>query len=721
MAKQAIVGLVAHVDAGKTTLAEAMLFNAGAIRSMGRVDKADSHLDTHAIEKTRGITIFTGQAHFIWKNLHVDVLDAPGHVDFSAEAERTIRALDYAILVIDGNDGVQTHTLTMWRLLERYHVPCFIFFNKMDLAVNGRDELLLQVVDRFGNGCFDAARLNAPEIQEELASIDERAIEEFLTQEVLSVSTLKRLVAERKAHPCYFGSALKNEGIAELLDGLVCYVAESPDCRRAGGVAGFVYRVNRDARGNRLCHIKLTSGTLRPKQLVKGFSKRGVWEEKVDQIRLYSGDRFEAISEVAAGRVCAVTGFSVAGIGDVLGDVFGNAFGDAPGGGFGYAFGNASGDVPGGGFGNASGNAPGGGFGNAFGDARAMMPMQQFSAITPVMAYSVSPGNHDVHTVYAALSELAEEDPMLGLAWDERLQEIRVMIMGRIQLEVLQQTMAERFGLTVGFGAGGVLYKETIAAPVRGVGHFEPLRHYAEVQLIIEPGKRGSGVVFGTRANLDDLDLNWQRLILTNAMEREHVGVLVGAPLTDVRITLLGGRAHAKHTEGGDFRQATYRAIRQGLMSAQSVLLEPWYHFELEIPAERVGRALGDLHRMGARFNPPDTSGMAARLAGEVPASEVGDYAAEVAGYTSGAGSLLLEFGGYAPCHNADKIIADRAYNPEADLPNTPDSVFCSHGAGFTVKWGEVPSHAHVSIDESRLRPWRAADSSFFANGHTAF
>lgn len=668
--KQAVVGLLAHVDAGKTTLAEAMLYEAGHIRKLGRVDRGDSHLDTDEMERDRGITIFCSQAELEHAGARLTLVDAPGHVDFSAEAERTLAALDYAILVVGANDGVQGHTQTLWRLLARYEVPTFVFVNKLDLLPEGgsaaeKNALLAELRRRLSDACLDAdALVMDPEAQEAAAMTDEAALDELLESGSLAPKTVRRLVAERRVFPCFWGSALRRGGVAHLLDGLVDLIEERVWPHE---FAARVYRVSRGARGERLAWLKVTGGVLRAKQQVSGVSAGVSWTEKVNELRVYSGMRFEPVAEAGAGRTVAATGLSHVRPGDVLG----------------------------------------------------AEPEPPRPALAPVLSYSVLPGDHDAHTVFHALSELAEEDPMLGVSWSEALQEIHLQLMGAVQLEVVRDLLSRRFGIEAGFGPGGILYKETIAAPVEGVGHFEPLRHYAEVHLRIEPGPRGSGVVFGSECSEDDLDRNWQRLILTNAMERDHLGVLTGAPLTDVRVTLLGGRAHAKHTEGGDFRQATYRAVRQGLMEARAagacVLLEPWYAFELEVPAEKVGRGLADLTRMSARVGAPEVSGDLACVRGEVPASEVGDYALEVAAYSGGNGRLSLEFHGYEPCHDAERVVAAASYDPEANLPNTPDSVFCTHGAGYTVKWPDVPAAAHVRIDPARLRPWRPADASFFS------
>ena len=672
MAAQAVIGLLAHVDAGKTTLAEAMLHVSGAIRVAGRVDKGASHLDTDAMERARGITIFASQASFDWAGAHLMLVDAPGHVDFSSEAERTLQALDYAILVVGANDGVQGHTETLWSLLERSAVPTFVFVNKMDLEHPGRDALMRELRERLSAGCVDGAALLAGSegALEEAAATDEAALGEYLDSGTLAAGTLARLVSKRSVAPCFFGAALREEGVKELLDGVASLIAERMWPK---AFAARVYRVSRGARGERLAWLKVTGGTLRAKALVDGRDLRGeAWTEKVDEVRLYQGASFETVAEVPAGQICAVTGLSRAVPGCALGA-------------------ESAGEEP---------------------------------VLAPVLSYQVIPSEGlDVTTLVRALRELASEDPLLGVAWHEQLQEVHVQLMGEVQQDVVREQLRERCGMEVSFGTGGILYKETVAASVEGVGHFEPLRHYAEVRLMLEPLPRGTGVEFGTCCAEDDLDRNWQRLILTNAMEHDHAGVLTGAPLTDVRITLLAGRAHLKHTEGGDFRQATYRAIRQALMCAREcgdcMLLEPWYRFRLTVPAESVGRALADLSRMSAEFEPPAATGDMVHIEGAVPASEVGEYALEVARFTGGHGQLSLAFSGYRACHDAEAVVAAADYDPEADLPNTPDSVFCSHGAGFTVKWYDVPNHAHTEVDPARLRPYRPADAAFFSTRGT--
>lgn len=673
---QAVIGLVAHVDAGKTTLAEALLYRAGVIRRQGRVDKGDAHLDTDAMERERGITIFSKQTSLDWAGAHVMLLDTPGHVDFSAEAERTLRALDYAVLIVGANDGVEGHAETLWSLLARYNVPAFVFVNKLDLVADGLGPVMDEMHRRLSASIVDGAALaalaasaggageGAAALLEDVAATDEDALDEYLESGSLSVETIRRLIVQRKVFPCFAGSALRMEGIEEFLDGVVALMQEKA---WPNEFAARVYRVSRGAHGERLAWVKVTGGVLRAKEQLSGFDRGAAWNEKVDQVRIYDADSFEIAREVPAGRVCAVTGLSQVLPGSALGA-----------------------------------------------EARLAEP-----ALVPVLSYSVNAAGADATTLVQALRELADEDPLLGVAWHEQLQEVHVQLMGEVQREVVARQLLDRFGLEATFGAGGILYRETVTAPVRGAGHFEPLRHYAEVQLLVEPSERGAGVEAGTRALEDDLDRNWQRLILTHVLEREHPGVLTGAPLTDARITLLGGRAHLKHTEGGDFRQATYRAIRQALMTAREQgacqLLEPWYRFRLGVPADKVGRALADLQRMGADFDAPVAEGDRTEIAGAAPASEIGSYALEVGAYSGGRGRLFLEYAGYRPCHNAEQVIAEAAYDPVADLANTPGSVFCSHGAGYNVAWDQVPAQAHVEIDFDRLRPWRKADASFFA------
>lgn len=661
--RQLVAGIVAHVDAGKTTLAEALLHATGAIRTVGRVDHGDAHLDDDEMERRRGITIFSNQATVVHRDTCITMVDAPGHVDFSAEAERTLQVLDCAVLVVGANDGVQPHTRTMWRLLEERSIPTFVFVNKMDLAGADRASLMAQLQGRLSAGCVDLACMDDPDALETMAMASEEALDELLETGSLSSRTVRSLVAARQVVPCAFGSALRGTGVQDLLDALVDLTDEQ---QWPAEFAARVYKVSHNGRGERIAWLKVTGGELHPRDVLQGAKRGGTWTEKVAQLRVSVGARLEPAAQAQAGQLCAVWGLSHVMPGDGLGA-----------------------------------------------EPEGIRPR-----IEPVLTYRVEPGTCDVHAVLEALRQLAEEDPMLGATWDERLQEVRLRCMGAIQLEVVRELLASRYGLEVGFGPGSISYRETISQPVMGVGHFEPLRHYAEAHLLLEPMERGKGMSFGSCCPEDDLDRNWQRLILTNAMEREHLGVLTGAPLTDVRMTLVAGRAHPKHTEGGDFRQATYRAIRQALMQARAegacVLLEPWYRFVLEVPTGRVGRALSDLQRMGAEFGTPAATGDMATIEGAVPVSEVREYALEVGAYTGGTGSLQCAFDGYRPCHDADVVIAEAAYDPEADLPNTPDSVFCSHGAGYTVKWHEVREHMHVADEGVRRTPWREADAAFF-------
>ena len=661
--RQLIVGILAHVDAGKTTLAEAMLHEAGAIRSLGRVDHGSSHLDVDEMERRRGITIFSNQASLDYRGVRITLVDAPGHVDFSSEAERTLQVLDCAVLVVGANDGVQSHTSTLWRLLEERGIPTFVFVNKMDLAGADGEAVFGELRARLSEGCVDVRDLGDEAVLESAAMVDEAALEELLETGGLCGETLRRLVRERLLVPGVCGSALHEQGVRLLLDRLV---ELAPQSVWPNEFAARVYKVTHGGRGERIAWLKVTGGELPARSVVEGVTTGKPWREKVDQVRVVEGTKLAVVPAAHAGELCAVTGLTHA--------------------------------VP--------------------GDALGAEPQGSGPRLAPVLTYRVEPGSSDVHAVLAALREMADEDPVLGVTWSEELQEIRLRLMGEIQLEVVRETLEQRFGLAVDFGPGSIRYLETISEPVVGVGHFEPLRHYAEAHLLLEPLPRGRGLEFGSCCSEDDLDRNWQRLILTNAMERDHLGVLAGFPLTDVRITLIAGRAHPKHTEGGDFRQATYRAVRQGLMSArgagQCVLLEPWYRFELEVPADRVGRALSDLQRMGASFEAPTTRLGMSVITGTVPVSEIRSYALEVSAYTKGQGSLQVELAGYEPCHNADEVIGEVAYDPEADLPNTPDSVFCSHGAGYTVKWYDVPEHAHVNEDDVRRTPWRLADADFF-------
>jgi len=649
--KKLVAGILAHVDAGKTTLSEAMLYRGGCLRKLGRVDHQDAFLDTDAIERERGITIFSKQAVLPLPSAEITLLDTPGHVDFSAEMERTLRVLDCAILVISGTDGVQGHTRTLWRLLEQYHVPVFLFVNKMDLAGAERAALMQGLKSQLSSGCVDA-QAEKGHIQEEAALCDEELLSRFLEGSPVEDRDIAALVAARKLFPCFFGSALKLEGVDAFLEGLSSY-APSPAYPAEFGAR--VYKIARDAQGNRLTYLKVTGGRLRVKEPLAGHCQGdgAPWEEKSDQIRIYSGSKFQPVEEARAGTVCAVTGLSHT----------------YPGEGLGF---------------ETDWTAP---------------------LLEPVLSYQVQlPDGCDPHTALQKLRLLEEEDPQLHIAWQESLREIHLQLMGEVQLEILQRVLQERFGLAVTFGEGGIVYRETITRTAEGVGHFEPLRHYAEVHLLLEPGDPGSGVQLATACPEDQLDRNWQHLILTHLAERDHPGVLTGAPLTDVKITLLAGRAHVKHTEGGDFRQATYRAVRQGLMQAESVLLEPWYDFRLELPDEQVGRAMSDLQRMSGEVSPPETTGDGTVLTGMAPVSELRDYAREVAAYTRGRGRLTCMLRGYAPCHNQEAVLAAAGYDPERDTENPADSVFCAHGAGVIVKWDEVRSHMHVDSG------WRPAE-----------
>lgn len=635
--KKIVVGILAHVDAGKTTLSEALLYRGGTIRKQGRVDHQDAYLDTFTLERQRGITIFSKQAKAVFGEMEMTLLDTPGHVDFSMEMERTLQVLDYAVLVISGTDGVQAHTETLWRLLEEYHIPTFLFVNKTDLlGEEFTKEKQKSMVESFQER-LDASIVDFTEespMMEEAAMCGEDAMEEFLEKGSLSKETIALLAAERKLFPCFFGSALKLNGVDAFIKGMADYCCELAYPESFGAR---IYKITRDDQGKRLTHLKLTGGSLKVKGLLNG--------EKVDQIRIYSGSKYEVVDEAFAGGIYAVTG--------------------------------------------PAKTYPGQGIGV---EDEAAKPV-----LSPVMTYQVLlPEDTDPAVALPKLRELEEEDPGLHVVWNERLKEIHVQIMGKVQLEILKDMIRERFGIEADFGTGSIVYKETIASAVEGVGHFEPLRHYAEVHLIMEPLSSGSGLVFDSSVSEDELDLNWQRLILTHLGEREHPGVLTGAAITDMRITLAGGRAHLKHTEGGDFRQATYRAVRQGLKSGESILLEPFYDFELEIPGEQIGRAMSDIRRMQGTFEPPETLGDTSLLKGRVPVASSVDYMSEVNAYTKGRGRLRLQFGGYGPCHNAEEVIERIGYDSEEDMENPTGSVFCSHGSGFYVNWNEVPDHMHI-------------------------
>ncbi|MGE8586041.1 elongation factor G [Bifidobacterium catenulatum] len=660
--KRIVTGILAHVDAGKTTLSEALLYATGNVRKLGRVDHGDAFLDTNTMERQRGITIFTEPAIITTPNLTLTLLDTPGHVDFSAEMERTLVVLDYAILVISGADGIQGHTETLWRLLKRYNVPTFIFVNKMDAPAADKTKLLNQLKKRFSDGCIDftgAHDDNAAlaDVMEDIAMQSETAMESYLESGTIPDETIREMIADRALFPCFFGSALKMDGIDEFVAGFERYVRE-PEYDSAFGAR--IYKVSHDTQGNRLTWLKVTGGEFKAKTMLSGTERvgadlgeskigdDGMWHEKADQVRVYSGAKFATVDSVVTGTVCAVTGLT-------------RTF-------------------------------PGAGLGK---EPDGVNPVLQ-----PVLTYTLLPGECDIHACLVALRELEDEDPLLHVVWQSHLEEVHLQLMGAVQLEVIQQMMHDRFGLDVSFGPGGILYKETIAHPIEGVGHFEPLRHYAETHVLLEPLLAGSGMRFASVCSEDVLDRNWQRLILQHCREREHLGVLTGSPVTDMKITLLVGRAHLKHTEGGDFRQATYRAIRQGLMEAKERgdcrLLEPWYGFRLEVPQDMVGHAMADIQRMSGSFDTPSGDGEYMVLEGEAPVAQMRDYAMDVNAYTHGRGHLSCVFAGYRPCHNADEVIEQSAYDPESDLENTPDSVFCAHGAGYPVKWYKVPEFMHL-------------------------
>ena len=637
------MGILAHVDAGKTTLSESMLYLSGTVRKLGRVDHKDAFLDTYALERDRGITIFSKQAVFSLGNKKVNLLDTPGHVDFSAEMERTLQVLDYAVLVISGADGVQGHTETLWKLLKLYDIPTFIFINKMDQQGTDKAALLSELKERLDEGCIAFDQEESTETLEELAMTDEKVLDYFMEHESIRKEDICRLIKERRVFPCYFGSALKLEGVQELLYGFERYMEPYTGTEEFGAK---VFKISRDDKGERLTFLKVTGGKLVVKMPVNLVDK----EEKVNQIRIYSGAKYETVSEVEAGGVCAVTGLVSSYIGQ----------------GFGVEKGTA---------------AP---------------------FLEPVLTYQmILPDGADTTKVLRELKQLEEEEPLLNIVWNPALEEIHVQLMGEVQTEILKTMIAERFHLDVEFGTGKIVYKETIKNPVVGVGHYEPLRHYAEVHLKMEPLEVGSGLVFDADCSEDVRDRNWQRLILTHLQEREHPGVLTGSPITDMKITIVAGRAHLKHTEGGDFRQATYRAVRQGLKSAESILLEPWYSFVLEVPSDQVGRAMSDIGQMNGSFEGPeaeDKQGMV-RLTGTAPASEMRDYQREVWAYTKGRGRITFTLKGYEPCHNAEEVIEQIGYDSERDIDNPTGSVFCAHGAGFLVKWDEVPEYMHIKED----------------------
>lgn len=645
--KQITMGILAHVDAGKTTLSEGILYTCKAIRKLGRVDHQDAFLDTNTLERNRGITIFSKQAECTLGEFGMTFLDTPGHVDFSAEMERTLQILDYAILVISGADGVQGHTETLWRLLSRYQIPVFLFINKMDQPGTDREALLAEVKEKLDANCVEfSADQTDEEWKEQVAVCDEQVMEAYLEGEEISREQIRQMIRERKLFPCYFGSALKMTGVEEFLDDLKLRIRETSYPETFGAK---IYKITRDNQGERLTHMKITGGTLKVKSVLSngrpGETGEGIWQEKVNQIRIYSGEKYTMVSEVKAGTVCAVTGLTA--------------------------------------------TYPGQGLGS---EQASDMPV-----LEPVLSYRIGlPTEVNVHQALLQLRQLEEEEPLLHIVWNETLGEIYAQVMGEVQIEILKSLIKERFGMAVTFDEGNIVYKETILEPVEGVGHFEPLRHYAEVHLLLEPGETGSGLIFAADCSEDVLDRNWQRLILTHLEEREHKGVLIGAPITDMKITLLTGRAHIKHTEGGDFRQATYRAVRQGLRKAKSQLLEPYYEFRLEVPSEQVGRSMTDIQKMLGEFDPPKTEGEMTVLTGSAPVVTMRDYQKEVISYTSGRGRLSCTLKGYYPCHNQEEVVEAVGYDPEADLENPTGSVFCAHGAGFVVNWDQVEDYMHV-------------------------
>lgn len=637
-----IFGILAHVDAGKTTLSEGLMYKSGAIRKIGRVDNKDAHLDTNELERARGITIFSSQAELKIDDLDITLLDTPGHVDFSAEMERTLRVLDYAILIISGADGVQGHTETLWKLLREYNVPVFIFVNKMDQNGTDKEKILEDIREKLTDSCVDFTDTDSEEFYENIAMSDEHVMEDYLDNMTVSIEDIQGLIVERKIFPCFFGSALRLTGIDEFMQGLYTYTLR-PEYSKEFGAR--VYKITREADGTRLTHIKVTGGTLRVKTELTGDTDGREWREKINQIRLYSGDKYETVNEACAGMVCALTGLNYTYCGE----------------GFGYEYSDNQ------------------------------------SYLEPVLTYKINlPDSISETQMLPKLRMLEEEDPKLSIVWDEELKEIQAKIMGEVQLEILKSVIKERFGVDITFGAGNIVYKETIENVVEGVGHFEPLRHYAEVHLILEPAPRGSGVHVYTDCSEDILDKNWQRLIVTHIEEREHRGVLTGSPVTDINIILVTGRAHIKHTEGGDFRQATYRAIRQGLKMAHSRLLEPYYEFRLEVPEVNIGRAMMDIEKMHGKFEMPVTSNGMAVITGSAPVSLMHDYQNEVIAYSKGHGRLNLTLKGYDLCHNEDEVIAKYNYDSESDIANPTGSVFCAHGSGYLVPWNEVYSYMHV-------------------------
>lgn len=649
--KRFAAGILAHVDSGKTTLSEALLYSAGEIRTPGRVDHRNTFLDTNHLERERGITIFSKQAEIKFKDMEVTLLDTPGHVDFSPETERTLQVLDYAILVISGTDGVQSHTETLWRLLIKYSVPAFIFVNKMDLAGADRENIMYELKKRLDYRCVDFMNTDREKFFEEIAECDERIMQDYLEKGETDDSVIAQAVGERMIFPCCFGSALKMNGVDRFVEIFSKYTKGFEGKNDFGAK---VFKISEDEQGNRLTHLKITGGALKVRTILE--TSEGA-SEKVNQIRVYSGEKYRTIDEATAGMVCAVTGLTHTFSGEGIG----------------------------------------------------AEPDSEMPVLEPVLTYRIElKDGTPEHIAVATLRKLEEEEPQLHIIWNEQHREIHAQLMGEIQLEILKSIISERFGMEVEFGQGSIAYKETIAAPVEGVGHYEPLKHYAEVHLILEPLERGSGLKFETDCREDSLDKNWQRLILTHLEEKAHAGVLTGSPITDMKITLAAGKAHQKHTEGGDFRQATYRAVRQGLRSAESILLEPWYNFQLEIPAENIGRAMSDLQRMNADYEPAESDGQTAVITGSAPVAEIGGYQSDINSYTHGRGRFVCFLKGYEPCRNAEEIIEKIGYNCDSDVENTADSVFCSHGAGFVVKWDEVKNYMHL---ESVLKPDKPEDT----------
>ncbi len=666
--RKLVIGILAHVDAGKTTLAESMLYLTGSIRKLGRVDHKDAFLDTYELERARGITIFSKQAVFTYKDMEVTLLDTPGHVDFSAEMERTLQVLDCAILVISGSEGVQVHTDTLWGLLARYKIPTFLFINKMDMEGTDRSALLEELKKRLGEGCIDFnEERRSEDFLENLAMCDDALLEKYLESGAVTIEDIKALIDDRKVFPCYFGSALRVEGVEEFLEGIAQYTQQPRYPEQFGAK---VYKIGRDEQGNRLTYMKITGGSLKVKMLMtnrkeeensepggksnkdplsrfknNSLRETEIWVEKADQIRIYSGVRYEAVEEAMAGTICAVAGLTKSYAGEGLGI-----------------------------------------------EAVSEMPL-----LRPVLnCQLLLPPGCDAHSLHSKLRHLEEEDPQLRILWSEHTKELHVQLMGEVQIEVLKSLILERFGVSVNIGPGNIVYKETILEPTEGVGHFEPLRHYAEVHLLLAPLEPGSGLEFTSSCSEDELDRSWQQSVLTHLEEKEHVGVLTGSPITDMRITLIDGKAHLKHTEGGDFRQATYRAVRQGLMSVKSILLEPYYQFRLEIPVYALGRAMTDLNLMNGTFQPPEIDGETAVLTGQAPVASMRGYHMAVVDYTSGRGRLNCTMMGYLPCHNEEEVISAIGYDRDRDVENTADSVFCAYGAGFTVPWDKVRDYMHV-------------------------